>query len=85
MALKKLMTLGMDKVEYFRIIGLYPNTLYNSVIVKIAAYANKEARDKSEADYLRVIPMQINGMSLDKEQAYNKIKTKPPFDGAEDC
>ena len=85
MALKKEIVFGSRKGDYLKIIGLHSNSLYNATVARVAIYENKESREKDETSYLRVIPMSLTGMDLNREQAYTALKLKGEFEGSIDC
>lgn len=71
--------------DYCKIIGNHSNTLYMATVVRVAVYENKDARDKDEAGYLRVIPFQVSGPDHTRETAYKALKEKVEFTGSIDC
>jgi hypothetical protein len=85
MALKKFISFGTKQGEYWKIIGCHSNTLYQSTLVRVAVYVDKEARDKDEASYVRVVPFTVQGVDITRETAYKSIKLMGDFEQAEDC
>lgn len=86
MALKKeFLFSGGRKANYCKIIGNHSNTLYMSTVVRVAVYENQEAREKDEAGYLKVIPVNIPGPDHTRETAYQALKEKVEFENSEDC
>ena len=85
MALKKDYEYGNKKGNYWKIIGNHSNTLYMATVVRIALYKDKEARDKDEAGYIKVLPMSIPGPDHTRATAYAELKKKAEFEGSEDC
>ena len=86
MALKKdIACPGGRTGTYLKIIGNHSNTLYMATVVRLAVYENKEARDKDEAGYWKVIPCQIAGPDHSRETAYKALKEKEEFKNCEDC
>ena len=85
MALKKEIKFGNRSGNYLKIIGLHSNSLYNATVVRIAVYKDKEDRERDEAGYLKVIPISLDGMDLNREQAYKALKLKGQFEGSSDC
>jgi hypothetical protein len=85
MALQKLYEYGTKKGNYWRIIGNHPNTMSNHTVIRLALYANKEARDKDVAGYNKVLSLVIPGVNHTRESAYIELKKKAEFDGAIDA
>jgi hypothetical protein len=83
--LKEFACPGGKTGNYCKIIGNHSNTLYMATVVRVAVYENKEARDKDEAGYMKVIPFQINGPDHTRESAYKELKAKVEFADSEDC
>ena len=75
MALKKEFVCPGGKTgNYCKIIGNHSNTLYQATVARVAIYENQEAREKDEAGYLKVIPVNIPGPDHTRETAYKEIK-----------
>lgn len=85
MALMKDGKYGTKEGNYWRVIALHANTLYNQTIARIALYVSREEREKDEANYLMVTPMILKGVDYTRENAYKAIKEQGYFDGATDC
>jgi len=86
MALKKeFLFSGGRKANYCKIIGNHSNTLYMSTVVRVAVYENQEARERDEAGYIKVIPVNIPGPDHTRETAYAALKEKAEFENSEDC
>jgi len=86
MALKKEFACpGGRTGNYCKIIGNHSNTLYQATVSRVAIYENKEARDRDEAGYLKVIPVNIAGPDHTRETAYKALKLKAEFENSEDC
>lgn len=84
MALKKEYEYGTKKGNYWKIIGLHSNTLYNSTVARVALYPDKEARDKDEVSYIKVNIYAIPGIDLSRGDAYRYLKDKTDLSGSED-
>ena len=85
MGLKKDYSYGTKSGNYWRIIGIHPNSMYSNTKVRIALYKDQESRDKDESSYIMVMPMAILGTSHTHDTAYAEIKKKEEFIDAEDC
>jgi len=85
MALKKDYEYGNKKGNYWRIIGIHPNSMYSNTKVSVALYADKKARDSNCSSYAMVMPLSISGSDHTHETAYAEIKKKSEFEGAIDC
>jgi hypothetical protein len=85
MALKKYIKYGTKEGEYLRILGVHPNTLYSSSLVRVAVYKNEEERQKAEENYVLVIPVTVKGSGHTIEDIYKILKDRPEFEEAQDC
>lgn len=85
MALKKDYEYGTKKGNYWKIIGNHSNTLYQATVVRVALYVDKEAREKDEAGYIKVLPVSIPGPDHTRATAYEALKKITEFEGSEDC
>jgi len=85
MALKKEYEYASKKGNYWKIIGNHSNTLYSATVVRIALYESKEAREKDEASYIKVLPISIPGSDHTRATAYAELKKRVEFEGAIDC
>ena len=85
MAIEKEITVQGTQCNYWKIIGIYPNTLYNSTTVKMAIYKDKEARDKDDSSHSKVMRLSISKNNLNLQEAYDYLKTTSLLDGSKDA
>lgn len=83
MGIQKEITFGPRTATYFKIIGLHSNTLYSSTVVRLAAYENKDQRDKDETSYFKVLPIAIPVVDATRESAYMVLTSLEQFKGCE--
>jgi hypothetical protein len=85
MALKKEYSYGSKAGNYWRIIGIHPNSMYSNTKVRIALYKDRATREKDDASYCMVLPFSIPGSNHTQDTAYKELKNKAEFTDAEDC
>jgi hypothetical protein len=85
MALKKLETFGSKTGEYWKILGVYPDSMHLVSKVRVALYKDQPSRDKDEASYVYSKYFTIPGANSARDSAYQALKALVDFEGAEDC
>jgi hypothetical protein len=71
--------------NYWRIIAIQSDTLYNQTIVRIALYATEEERAKDESGYLSLTSIALKGVDYDRARAYSVIRNRDEFEGSINC
>lgn len=85
MAIEKEIQIQGAPCNYWKILAVYPNTLYNSTTVKVAIYKDKEARDTDGSSYSKVMRLSISKNNLTLQEAYDYLKNISLLDGYKDA
>ena len=84
MAIMKEYQYGTKKGNYWKIIGVYPDSAYTNTNIKVALYENQGARIKDESSYVSASMFNLSGMLHDKAKIYGKLKELPQFNNCKD-
>jgi len=74
MALKKSKSIKGIQADYWRIYRNDQNTAEDKTCVRLALYANKDARDAGVMNFLDLQAFTFDGVDFTREQLYVKIK-----------
>jgi hypothetical protein len=74
MALKKAKSIKGILAEYWKIYRNDQNMAENKTTVRLALYANKDARDAGVMNFLDLQAFTFDGVDFTREQLYAKIK-----------
>ncbi len=91
MALKKLVNIQRDlfdpalSAEYWVITRVESMKQENRTRVELSLFETQEKSKEQMATPVSMRHVEMDGMDVTREQAYNYIKTLPNFNDAEDC
>lgn len=91
MALKKLVNIQREifgpplSAEYWVITRMESQKQENKTRVELSLFETQEKSKKPMAIPITMWPVEMFGMDVTREMAYNYIKTLSNFDDAEDC
>jgi hypothetical protein len=85
MALCKTVTYQGQEASYWKIHKVDLNTLYNQMVIRMALYKDKAARDADKDNYLKLDNFSIDGVEFNAPVVYQQLKAMSVFDGATDC
>ena len=85
MALKKLLTFGSKTGDYWKILGIYPDSDHSNSTIKVALYKDKESRENDESGYVYSQSFSVPGINHSREAAYKSLEGLDFFSGAENC
>jgi len=75
---------GTKKGNYWKIIGVYPDTTYRSTNYKVALYESKDSRKRDDSSYVISKMFSIPGITDSREILYNELKKKLEFENYKD-
>lgn len=91
MALKKLVNIQREifgpplSAEYWVITRMEAQKQENKTRVELSVFESQEKSKQQMVPPMNMLHVEMEGMDVTREQAYNHIKTLPNFNDAEDC